>query len=214
MLTTRLWKVVLAAASLTCATGAQASATDPKQKELTHAVQAFLADHGDLCLALYTWPREVTAEDRESNSSEAVQMPVLERLGLVQSVELREPAAREAATMRYSLTAEGQQYFLRKKRTTLDIHSQPEQHDADFCVAHLTLDKVVKWSSPVPVHSHLETVVQYTYHIKAAPFLSDPEARKVFPMVDRIVRGAGTLMMTATVQLQDDGHWTPILPGQ
>ncbi len=50
-------------------------------------MQAFLADHGDLCLAMYTWPREVTAEDRESNSNEAVQMPVLERLGVVQSVE-------------------------------------------------------------------------------------------------------------------------------
>ncbi len=49
-------------------------------------------------------------------------------------------------------------------------------------------------------------MVKYTYHISAAPFLSDPEARKVFPMVDRIVHGAGTLLMTATVQLQD-GHW-------
>src|SRR5262249_29462082 len=140
------------------------------------------------CLALYTWPREVTAEDRESHSNEALQMPVLERLGVVQSEEV-------GPTTRYSLTPKGQEYFLRKKRTTLDIHSQPEQHDADFCVAQLTLDKVVKWSPPAPVHNHLETVVQYTYHIKAAPFLSDPEAQKVFPMVDRIVRGAGTLMM-------------------
>ena len=204
----KIWKAAIAAASVMCLTGAHASVPNPKPKELTRAVQAFLADHGDLCLAMYTWPRDVTPEDRESNSNEAVQMPVLERLGVVQSVELREPAP----MTRYSLTPEGQQYFLRKKRTTLDIHSQPEQHDADFCVAQLTLDKVVKWSPPQPVHDHLETVVQYTYHIKAAPFLSDPEAQKVFPIVDRIVRGAGTLMMTATVRLQD-GRWVPVMPG-
>ena len=230
----KMWKAAVAAASVMCVTGAQANVTDPKPKELTQAVQAFLADHGDLCLALYTWPREVTAEDRESNSNEAVQMPVLERLGVVQSVELREPAARAtpiaavdaqpsapvspqlappAPTKRYSLTATGQQYFLRKTRITLDPHSQPEQHDADFCVAHLTLDKVVKWSPPAPVHNHMETVVEYTYHINAAPFMSDPEAQKVFPVVDRIVRGAGILMMTATVQLRD-GRWVPVLPGQ
>jgi hypothetical protein len=62
------------------------------------------------------------------------------------------------------------------------------------------------------VHDHPETVVEYTYHIKAASFLDDPEARKVFPMVDRIVHGAGTLLMTATVQLQG-GRWVPVLPG-
>lgn len=204
----KMWKAAIAATSVMCVTSAHAGTPDPKPKELTRAVKAFLADHGDLCLAMYTWPRDVTPEDRESNSNEAVQMPVLERLGVVRSEELRESPG---PTQRYSLTAKGQQYFLRKKRTTLDIHSQPEEHDADFCVAHLTLDKVVNWSPPEPVHDHLETVVKYTYHIKAAPFLSDPEARKVFPMVDRIVHGAGTLMMTATVRLQD-GRWVPVLP--
>jgi hypothetical protein len=64
-----------------------------------------------------------------------------------------------------------------------------------------------------PVHDHLQTVVKYTYHIKAAPFLSDPEAQKVFPIVDRIIRGAGSQIMTATVQLKD-GRWVPVLPGQ
>jgi hypothetical protein len=234
MMTVKMWKAAFAAASAMCVTGAQAGMMKPKPKELTQAVQAFLADHGDLCLAMYTWPRDVTPEDRQANSNEAVQMPVLERLGIVRSVELREPAARETPialahaqpsapvspqlappepTKRYSLTPKGKQYFQRKRRITLDSHSQPEVHDADFCVAHLTLDKVIRWSPPEPVHDRLETVVKYTYHIKAAPFLSDPEARKVFPMVDRIVHGAGSLMMAATVQLQD-GRWVPVLPGQ
>src|SRR5262245_57692482 len=123
MLTMKMWKAAIVAASVMCVTGAHAGTSDPKPKELKRAVQAFLADHGDLCLAMYTWPRDVTAEDRESNSNEAVQMPVLERLGVVQSTELQ-----PELTKRYSLTDEGQQYFLRKTRTTLDIHSQPEQH--------------------------------------------------------------------------------------
>jgi hypothetical protein len=214
-MTVKMWNAAIAAASVMCMTGAHAGTANPKPKELTRAVQEFLSDHGDLCLALYAWPRDVTPEDRQAGSNEAVQMPVLERLGVVRSEEIGLPAAGETSepTKRYSLTDEGRQYFLRKKRITLDVHSQPEEHDADFCVAHLTLDKVIKWSPPEPVHDRVQTVVAYTYHIKAASFLDDPEARKVFPMVDRIVRGAGTLMMTATVQLQN-GHWVPVLPGQ
>src|SRR5262249_18893008 len=218
MMTMKVLKAAVAVASVMCVAGAQAGAPDPKPEELTRAVQVFLADHGDLCLAMYTWPRDVTAEDQQANSHEAVQLPVLERLGVVRSVEVAAPASGGSAvpvgpTKRYSLTAKGQEYYSRKKRVTLDVHTQPEEHDADFCVAHLTLDKVVKWSPPEPLHNHLETVVKYTYHIKAAAFLSDPEAQKVFPIVDRIVRGAGSQLMTATVQLQD-GHWVPVLPGQ
>jgi len=209
----KMLKPVLAVVSVLCVTGAHAEAgsANPKPKELTRAVHQFLEDHGDLCLAMYTWPREVTPEDRKAGSNEALQMPVLERLGVVQSEEIGSPSSEPAK--RYSLTAKGRQFFLQKKRVTLDLHSQPEVHDADFCVAHLTLDKVIKWSPPEPVRDHLQTVVEYTYHIKAAPFLSDEEARKVFPVVDRIVRGAGTLTMTATVQLQD-GRWVPVLPGR
>lgn len=216
-MTAKMWSAAIAAASVMCMTGAQAATVNPKPKELTQAVQKFLADHGDLCLAMYTWPRDVTPEDREAHSNEALQMPVLEHLGVVQSTDVRTAAAGETPmigepTKRYSLTEKGQHYFLRKTRVTLDAHSEPETHDGDFCVAHLTLDKVVKWSPPEPVHDRMETVVHYTYHIKYAPFLSDPEAQQVFPMVDRIVRGAGVLTMTATVQLRD-GHWVPVLPG-
>ena len=210
-MTMRMRSAVLGAVGVMCVASAQAGTADPKPEEMTRAVQTFLSDHGDLCLAMYAWPRDVTAEDRQANSNEAVQMPVLERLGVVRSVHIPATAAEE--TQRYSLTNKGRQFYLRKKRITLDVHTQPEEHDADFCVAHLTLDKVVKWSPPESVHDHLQTVVKYTYRIKAADWMSDPEAQRVFPIVDRIIRGAGTLMMTATVQLQD-GRWVPVLPGQ
>jgi hypothetical protein len=203
-----------AAAGALCMTGvSHAGTADPSQKELTRAVQAFLTDHGDLCMAKYTWPRDVTPADQQAGTNDALQLPVLERLGVVRSVEIPAPAVSGESTQRYSLTPKGRQYYLRKKHTILGPHDTPTVHDADFCVAHLTLDKVVKWAQPEPVHDHLETVVRYTYPIKAADWMSEPEAQKVFPIVDRIIRGEGTMLMSATVQLQE-GKWVPVLPGQ
>ena len=213
------------AGTLMWASGAvQAAATaEPSESELTRAVMHYLSDHGDLCVGKFTWPRVVTQQDQLTHTNDAVQLPVLERLGLVESTEISAPAAADATTnvavqgsqtaRRYSLTAKGRRFYLQKKRTTLGVHDQPVEHDQDLCVARLKLDKVVKWSPPEQVHGHPETVVRYTYHVKAADWMADPEARKVFPVVDRIIRGAGNALMTATLQAQDD-TWVPVLPGQ
>lgn len=211
----KVWMAAAAAAAMMCAAGgapanSSKSGSSPTKKELTPVVKTFLADHGDLCLAWYVWPRDVTAEDQQSGSGEALQLPVLERLGVVQSVEVADSSA---PTRRYSLTDKGRQYYLHKKRIILDVHSQPEERDADFCVAHLTLDSVVRWDPPETQHGHVETVVRYTYHITAADWMSDPEAQKVLPVVARIIHGEGKLLMTVTAQLRDGG-WVPVLPGQ
>lgn len=217
----------IALAGLICAVGmAQAKiAPPPSEPVLATAVKRYLGDHGDLCLAKFTWPRDVTEADRQAGSKDAVQLPVLERLGLVESADVSpamNPAGTQAAagsdpaaqtTKRYSLTAKGRQFYLRKKTTILNVHGQPVERDADFCVAHLTLDKVVKWTPPEGAHGHLETLVSFTYRIKSADWMADPEARKVFPVVDRIIRGDGNLLMTATIQAQN-GKWVPVLPGQ
>ena len=201
--------IVVGAAGL-----AHANTTQPSQRALTGAVTQFLSDHGDLCVGKFTWPRVVTQQDQLAGTNDAVQLPVLERLGLVESTEIPVPAAATAETARrYSLTAKGRQYYLQKKRITLGAHDQPVEHDEDLCMAHLTLDKVVKWSPPEQAHGHLETMVHYTYHIKSAEWMADTEARRVFPVVDRIIHGQGNLLMSVNVQLQD-GKWTPVLPGQ
>ena len=224
-----VWMVAAAGAACMAATS-QAATAVPSQTQLVEAVKAFLSDHGDLCMAKYTWPRDVTPGDEKTDRNDVVQLPVLERLGVVKSVEIRAPKETAASavqtsasvppqpapievTKRYSLTEKGRKYYLQKKHTVIGRHDYVMEHDADFCVAHLTLDKVVKWSPPEPAHNHLETVVRYTYHIKAADWMSDPEAQKVFPIVDRIIRGDGSLMMSATVALQD-GKWVPVLPVQ
>jgi hypothetical protein len=230
----KMWMAAAAAASLVCVAGAQADVPAPSDQDLVPAVQAFLAEHGDLCLGWYAWPRELSADEQQTGRNEAVQLPVLERLGIVESAQIPASVTKATAaaaigvvsnapvsaqlapaapTKRYTLTAKGRQYYLQKKRTILNMHGQPEAHDVDFCVAHLSLDKVVKWSPPEPFNGHLETTVRYTYQIKAADWMADPEAQKVFPVVDRIIRGQGKLLMSATAQLQD-GKWVPALPGQ
>ncbi len=215
---------IAAAVSVLCiAGGSQAGTMEPSPRQMTTVATQYLAEHGDLCMAKYTWPRDVTPADRETHSNDAVQLPVLERLGLVQStiVPVQADAAASSAppgdavepTRRYSLTAKGQQYYLRKKHSTLNVHGQAVEHDADFCVAHLTLDKVVKWTPPEQVHGQLETLVHYTYHIKPAQWMADPKARQVFPVADRIIRGQGNMLMSVTARFQD-GKWVPVLPGQ
>jgi hypothetical protein len=226
-----------AVVGLSCAAGlAQANPEAPSRPVLAVAVGDYLQNHGDLCVGKFTWPRDVTDADRQAATNDAVQLPVMERLGLVRSEVVQVAASKEAPAgaataaptaaaasaeqhgpvervTRYSLTAKGSQFYLRKKRTVLGLHSQPVELNADFCVGRLTLDKVVKWTSTQPMNGHPEWVVWYTYKISSPEWMADPQARKVFPIVDRIIRGQGRLMMTATVQDQK-GSWVPVLPGQ
>ena len=153
----------------------------------------------------------MTAEPRRNSAVIAVTTPALSAMQTSASVPPL-PAPFEV-TKRYSLTEKGRKYYLQKKHTVIGRHDYVMEHDADFCVAHLTLDKVVKWSPPEPAHDHLETVVRYTYHVKPADWMSEPDAQKVFPIADRIIRGDGVLMMSATVALQN-GKWMPVMPGQ
>jgi len=219
MSTTKRVSAIGAAGLTLCLSGmTHAGTIEPGEKALMRAVTQYLADHGDLCVGKFTWPRVVTLQDRQNRTSDAVQLPVLERLGLVESTEILPPAS---ATPRstapsarsYSLTAKGRQYYLQKKRITLGAHGQLVERDQDLCVARLRLDRVVKWTPPENARGHLETEVRYTYRIKAADWMENPEARKVFPVVDRIVRGQGNLMMSVSVQLQE-GQWVAVLPGQ
>lgn len=201
----------IAGASMWTAGAVQAATDQPSERELTGAVTHYLSDHGDLCVGKFAWPRVVTSQDQTAHSNDAVQLPVLERLGLVESTEISAPAAETARS--YSLTAKGRRYYTQKKRITLGAHDQPVEHDKDLCVARLSLDKVVKWSPPETMHGHPETVVRYTYHVKSADWMADPQAREVFPVVDRIIRNQDNMLMSVTVELQD-GRWLPVLPGQ
>lgn len=221
--------VWMAAAAVCLAGGVAHASADANRPLMTQAVKRYLSEHGDLCVGKSAWPRFVNEEDRQAGTNDALQMPVLERLGLVEAADVPIPVTHGAGTeatpgsapaagsvgpiKRYSLTAKGRRFYLRKKITTLGAHGRPVERDADFCVARLSLDKVIKWSSPEEAHGHVETMVSYTYKIKSAEWMDDPEARKVFPVVDRIIRGEGNALMTATLQVQNS-RWVPVLPGQ
>jgi len=188
----------------------QAGVDQPSRRTLTTAVKQYLSEHGDLCVGKFSWPRVVTAQDRLDKTNDAVQLPVLERLGLVESTAASGLAAAQPAVS-YSLTEKGRRYYLEKRRITLGAHDRPTAHDADLCVGRLSLEQVVKWSPPEQVHGHLETMVRYTYRLKAADWMDDPQARQVFPVIDRIIRHEDNMLMSVTVRLQD-GKWLPVLP--
>lgn len=210
--------VILAAAACVAAGSAQSKVPGPSRAAATAAVKKYLQQKGNLCLGKFTWPIDVTELDRRNGTNDALQMPVLERLGLVVSsvipAEQHEAGSGEAgAIKRYALTVEGRKYYLQKKMTSLGPGDAVVEHSGDLCVATLSLDKVVKWNPPELVNGHQETIVAYTYRIVPAAWTSDPEVRKVFPRVDMVIRGERTLQLKETFQLES-GNWIPSLPGQ
>lgn len=187
---------------LSACTGGERQAN---QANFTAAMTTYLAARGDLCLAKNRWPIDVTSSEFDSgNSRNAVQMPVLEKLGVVSSntvsvvktdedgVKTSEPAKR------YMLTDLGKQSYLSRaprKRPTGDRFADATQ---DLCAVHLSLDKVVGWeaaNNPDKKGAAAETVVTFTYQAKPVAWAGDPAARKAFPMIDTILRGAGTLQL-------------------
>ena len=102
----------------------------------------------------------------------------------------------EIAVTRYALTEEGKKYF----------HARDTQ--ADFCAAHLTLDKVVGWQARKHENNASAVVVTYTYKIDAVPWTGDADVQKAFPMMDRVVRGAGTMQLKQNFKRTQTG-WVP-----
>jgi hypothetical protein len=163
--------------------------TEANRDALTQAVNGYLDKRGDLCLGKYDWPIEVSAREFEIGGRNAIQLPVLEKLGVVRSTAVRadehsQQGAAAFAARRYELTEDGKKYYL--KREVAGTHARP----ADFCAAKLSLDKIVGWE----VHKNgaqSEAVVTYTYRVNAAPWAQDPDAQRVFPAVARVLSGAG-----------------------
>ena len=64
---------------------------------------------------------------------------------------------------------------------------------------------MVGWETPRAVNGRRETVVSYTYRIEPAPWVQDPGIQQVFPVVARMVRGAGTLRLQEAFDLGRNG---------
>lgn len=195
-----------------------ATISKPDRTVLTAALEKYLAQRGDLCLGKYDWPIDVSAADVERGTRDALQMPVLEKLGLVASTdgsvmrkidEVEEPVP----VKRYALTEAGKKFYLDKEISTTTSGGNKVVHHGDFCAGKLSLNKVVKWDKPVLAGDRLETTVSYTYKFAAAEWAHDPEAQKVFPMVERILKGEGSLQLQQHLRLSGKS-WVAVNPWQ
>jgi hypothetical protein len=203
----RLSLALSVSAALLAACAPVADPTAANQANLTQAMQAYLARRGDLCVGRSAWPVVVTREEAAQGSRNSVQLPVLERLGLVKSsvvqVTTGEAARHRSEARRYELTEAGGKFYLAHAP-----HKRETGHpvaDHDFCAGRLSLKRVVRWEPASTRGPGAETIVTYTYDITPATWAADPEVRQVFPMVDRVLRGAGTMELKEAMVLTPDG---------
>jgi len=180
----------------------------PTRDNFTAALEDYLAQRGNLCLAKYDWPRTVTAADRQARSLDAQQLPVLETLGLVSGhdANVAQPGSATSAPAReYALTDAGQKYYLHVP-VVVATPTERATHAGDFCVARLQLDRLFGWEKPQVLNGRTVTSLLFSYHIvDPAPWLATPEARRAFPMAVRSIDNAGVLQLRLGVHLTPDG---------
>jgi hypothetical protein len=184
------------------------------QAHVDQAMQAYLAQRGDLCLAKSNWPIDVSEAERGTGSRNGVQMPVLEQLGLVRGSDAiaerkdDDGIVSQVPVRRYQLTDEGKKYYLARAPHKHEVESRYATAAHDFCAVRLTLDRVVGWETPKRpgATGPDEALVTYTYRVTPAPWATNDKVRQVFPMVDAILRGAGTMQLKEALVLSG-GRW-------
>ena len=196
-----LTKTLCLAGALALGAGACRSRGDADLGRFTAAMNAYLQKRGDLCISRADWPVDVTADDIAARTRDAVQMPVLEQLRLVESTPL--PGA--AGVTRYQLTALGRRHYI-DHETRQPVSPDSPQHDsADFCVARLSLDQIKHVELHEAAHAPTHAVITYTYDVAAPDWTRTPDARRAFPAVDRVVSGAHTATLQEELTQTPDG---------
>jgi hypothetical protein len=183
-------------------------ATKPDPKALSAALASFLSQQGDFCLGKFDWPINVSEQDIRFGTRNAVQMPVLEKMGLVASskgmaTRTQDKVEETVAVTRYALTDAGKAFYLQREAAGDDAHRH------DLCAGHLSLDKLVRWSDPVEQGDHQELTVAYTYHFTGPKWSLDPEVQKVFPVLALVVHGEGSRQLNQRLQLKN-GQWVAV----
>ncbi|MDH6166465.1 hypothetical protein M2282_001612 [Variovorax boronicumulans] len=179
--------IALACALAACGVGRDANA--PTAENLAAPLDDYLAQRGDLCLAMFDWPIDLTEAEAGSGARHAIQFPVMEQLGLVHSTIVAASKSSEnpdGAVKRFELTEAGRKFYKPRPST-----AQGTAHANDFCVAHLKREKIVDVKVDASDAHHPMAVVSYTYQIDPAPWMQNADAQRVFPMIARIANGAG-----------------------
>ena len=188
---------------------------EPNQKNLKTALEKYLEQQGDFCLGKFDWPIDVSESEFSIGSRDALQMPVLEKLGLVSSSSasaMRKVDETELAVpvKRFALTKQGKQFFLPKKSVT-GVGAKQVVHSHDFCAAKLSLAKIVGWDKPETQGDNLVTTVSYTFKLAVAKWAQDAEIQKVFPLLATIVKGEETMQLKQQFRLEGK-NWVPVYP--
>lgn len=184
---------------------------EPTAADVGAAMSAYLAQRGDLCLAKAQWPIDVTEREIRAGARNALQMPVLERLGLASStvaeVDVKDDneVSHHMKVRRYALTESGKQFYVMREQLRPDGGKETR---GDFCAARLSLDKVVHWELGGEGKER-HAIVSYTYQVKAAPWTGDAELQKVFPVVAQVIRGAGSAQLQETFKKTGTG-WVAV----
>ncbi len=211
-----LWMTIAALVLL----GACAKKSGATRANFEEGLRAYLERRGDLCIGKATWPIDVWPRDVTAGTRDALQMPVFERLGLVRSSDVAIEVPTDDGTVpvevkRYELTEAG----LRDYRShEIGVNAAGEKvASGDFCVAKLSLSKVVRWElvpSTAPGDGRPRAVVAYTYEVAADPWTRNPEVARVLPAVARVVSGARSAELKEAFTLTADG-WVAddFLPG-
>jgi hypothetical protein len=198
---TALWLAAL----LFLTTGACHAKTEASVDNFTAAMTTYLQQRGDLCIARSDWPVDVTLDDFAAKTRDAIQLPALERLGLVDSSVV----SGASKVTRYQLTAEGRRHYLDRETHRAVSPESPRHGNADFCVAHLALDKIVGWDlhqrSGATTEATTSAVIRYTYRVEAPAWTRAPAARRAFPAVDRVINGAHAATLDEEVTLTAAG---------
>ena len=191
----------LAVAALSCALAHAADNPEPTRATLAKALNQFLAERGEICVAKYDWPIDVSARDEAAKTRDAVQMPVLERQGLVTSREgyvvyNTDGTEEKVPTRRYELTEAGRRYY-KAHEVVLHPHGGPDiTHHQDLCAGHLDLDTIVQVVVPdVPAGIQPTAHVNYLYRFTPEPWVKNEQVLRVFPMVEMMLQGQGKLEM-------------------
>jgi hypothetical protein len=186
------------------------SKLDASRESFTRGMRAYLERRGDLCVGRPSWPIDVDTRAGAAAPNDALQLPVLERLGLATSTVLPVRVAGQATPFearRYRLTAEGRAHYLdRRTRQPVSPDEPDVGRHADLCVLSLGLAKVERWEVQKDARPPT-ALVSYTYTVEAPAWASDAGFEKVFPAVARVRRGAGTAQLVEGFTLGPDG-WT------
>ena len=200
-----------------CAAVPGKSASSPNHGDLQRALRSYLATQGNVCLGKFEWPIEVSEREFRRGARDAVQMPVLEKLGLVTSTDASAQRVHEdgepetVAVKRYELTDAGKKFYVAKDVTTEGPGGADIEHHKDFCGAKLSLDTIVAWSKDGDPTGTGQVTLTYTFHVQPAEWATHEEALRVFPMLDRVIKGAGTMRLEQRMSLTPAG-WVAVAP--